>query len=100
MNDDEPIAKVIRYLNASREDQPALATLARQAGVSPFHFHRLFTAWAAITSKDFLQCLTLEHAVAMLRRGNSVLDAAPTAGLSDPVRKRAMMVWESAPRTG
>ena len=34
-------------------------TLAQEIGVSPFHFHRLFSRWAGITPKDFLQCLTL-----------------------------------------
>ena len=100
MNDYERIAKVIRYLDACREDQPDLATLARQAGVSPYHFHRLFTAWAAITPKDFLQCLTLEHAVAMLRRGNSVLDAALAAGLSGPGRLHDLCVHLEAATPG
>jgi AraC family transcriptional regulator, regulatory protein of adaptative response / methylated-DNA-[protein]-cysteine methyltransferase len=86
MNDYERIARVIRYLVEHHTEQPDLATLAEQVGLSPFHFHRLFSAWAGITPKDFLQCVTLSHAKALLRRGESVLDTALVSGLSGPGR--------------
>ena len=72
MNDYERVARVIRYLDKHHTEQPDLAALAESAGLSQFHFHRLFSAWAAITPKDFLQCLTLSHARAMLRAGEIV----------------------------
>lgn len=86
MNDYERIALVIRYLDEHHTKQPDLATLAEQVGLSPFYFHRLFSSWAAITPKDFLQCLTLSHAKELLRKGKSVLDVALTSGLSGPSR--------------
>jgi AraC family transcriptional regulator of adaptative response/methylated-DNA-[protein]-cysteine methyltransferase len=86
MNDYQRIALVIRYLDEHRTRQPDLASLAEYLGLSPFHFHRLFTAWAAITPKDFLQCLTLAHAKELLRKGESVMDAALMSGLSGPGR--------------
>jgi len=86
MNDYQRIALVIRYLDESHAEQPDLATLAEYAGLSPFHFHRLFSSWAAITPKDFLQCLTLAHAKELLRKGESVMDAALMTGLSGPGR--------------
>src|SRR5437868_2699017 len=46
VNDYERIAGVIRYLDENHTDQPDLAVLADRAGLSPFHFHRLFAAWA------------------------------------------------------
>jgi hypothetical protein len=55
MNEFERIAKVIHFLDQHHTEQPALETLAAQAGLSPFHFHRLFSRWAGITPKDFLQ---------------------------------------------
>jgi AraC-like DNA-binding protein len=55
MNDYERIARVIRYLDEHHAEQPDLAALAKRAGLSPFHFHRLFSAWAGVTPKDFLQ---------------------------------------------
>lgn len=92
MNDYERIARVIRYLDGHYAEQPDLATLAQCAGLSPFHFHRLFSAWAAITPKDFLQCLTLAHAKDLLRKGAGVLDAAVAAGLSGPGRLHDLCV--------
>lgn len=86
MNNYQRIALVIRYLDETHTRQPDLAALADYVGLSPFHFHRLFSAWAAITPKDFLQCLTLAHAKELLRKGESVLDAALTSGLSGPGR--------------
>ena len=86
MNEYERIERVIRYLDAYHADQPDLASLAEVAGVSTFHFHRLFSTWAGITPKDFLQCLTLVHAKELLQKGASVLDAALAAGLSGPGR--------------
>jgi AraC family transcriptional regulator of adaptative response/methylated-DNA-[protein]-cysteine methyltransferase len=86
MTDYERIARVIRYLDEHQAEQPSLEDLAERAGVSAFHFHRLFHAWAGVTPKVFLQCLTLEHAKRLLAEGRSVLDAALDAGLSGPGR--------------
>jgi AraC family transcriptional regulator of adaptative response/methylated-DNA-[protein]-cysteine methyltransferase len=92
MNDYERVARVIRYLDEHRAAQPRLSTLAQVAGVSPFHFHRLFTAWAGTTPKQFLQCLTFEHARALLRDGENILDSAFEAGLSGPGRLHDLCV--------
>src|ERR1700689_135182 len=100
MNDYERIARVIRYLDESHADQPNLTTLAQLVGLSQHHFHRLFTSWAAITPKDFLQCLTLTHAREMLRQGKSVLDAALDTGLSSPGRLHDLCVSLEAASPG
>ena len=92
MNDYERIAEVIRYLDERHIEQPALATLADRTGLSQFHFHRLFSTWAGITPKDFLQCLTLSHAKELLRDGQSVLDVALGSGLSGPGRLHDLCV--------
>jgi len=92
MNDYERIAGVIRYLDEHHTDQPELTVLARQAGLSPFHFHRLFSRWAGVTPKDFLQCLTLAQVKESLRNGASILDSALDAGLSGPGRLHDLCV--------
>ncbi len=92
MNDYERIARVIRYLDEHHMLQPGLDELAEIAGLSQFHFHRLFSAWAGVTPKDFLQCLTLEHAKALLHQGQDVLSAALEAGLSGPGRLHDLCV--------
>jgi AraC family transcriptional regulator of adaptative response/methylated-DNA-[protein]-cysteine methyltransferase len=92
MNDYERIARVIRYLDEHHAEQPGLAELADGVGLTSFHFHRLFSAWAGVTPKDFLQCLTLAHARALLDQGETILDTALDAGLSGPGRLHDLCV--------
>ncbi len=100
MSDFERVARIIEYMDAAHRDQPDLAALARRAGLSPHHFHRLFTTWAGVTPKDFLQCLTLADARARLRDGESVLGAALAAGLSGPGRLHDLCVSLEAASPG
>lgn len=100
MNDYERIASVIRFLDENYTAQPDLAELAQRAGLSTFHFHRLFTAWAAVTPKDFVQCLTLESVRSVLKAGESVLSAAIEAGLSGPGRLHDLCVTLEAATPG
>ena len=100
MNDYERIATVIRFLDRRHIDQPDLNQLAAGVGLSPFHFHRLFSAWAGVTPKDFLQCLTLEHVKKLLLDGHNVFDAALGAGLSGPGRLHDLCVTLEAASPG
>ena len=100
MNDYERIANVIRFLDRHHTDQPDLNELAAAAGLSPSHFHRLFSAWAGVTPKDFLQCLTLEHVKQLLFDGHNVFDAALDAGLSGPGRLHDLCVTLEAASPG
>jgi AraC family transcriptional regulator of adaptative response/methylated-DNA-[protein]-cysteine methyltransferase len=100
MNDYERIAGAIRFLDEHRAEQPDLATISARIGLSPSHFHRLFSAWAGATPKDFLQCLTLSHAKELLRRGENVLDAALDSGLSGPGRLHDLCVTLEAATPG
>jgi AraC family transcriptional regulator, regulatory protein of adaptative response / methylated-DNA-[protein]-cysteine methyltransferase len=100
MNDYERVATVIRFLDRHHTEQPDLAELARSVGLSQFHFHRLFSRWAGVTPKDFLQSLTLEHIKARLRLGDSVFDAALNAGLSGAGRAHDLCVTLEAASPG
>ena len=100
MNDYERVANVIRFLDRHHTEQPDLAELAAAAGLSPFHFHRLFSAWAGVTPKDFLQCLTLEHVKYLLRNGDNVFNVALDAGLSGPGRLHDLCVTLEAASPG
>ena len=100
MNDYERIASIIRYLDEHHAEQPGLAELAGHVGLSASHFHRLFSAWAGVTPKDFLQCLTLTHAKMLLRDGESVLAAALEAGVSGPGRLHDLCVGLEAASPG
>ena len=100
MNDYERIARVIEYLDEHYTEQPDLAALAAHVGLSPFHFHRLFVAWAGVTPKDFIQCLTLNHAKELLRHGENVLDAALDVGLSGSGRLHDLCIHIEAASPG
>ena len=100
VSDYERVAAVIRYLDEHHTEQPGLQVLAARIGLSPFHFHRLFSAWAGVTPKDFLQCLTLAQVKKALRNGASVLDTALDAGLSGPGRLHDLCVSLEAETPG
>lgn len=80
------MARAIRFLAENYQDQPRLDEAAASAGLSPFHFQRLFTRYVGVSPKSFVGHLTLEQAKADLAAGASVLDAALDAGLSGPSR--------------
>jgi AraC family transcriptional regulator, regulatory protein of adaptative response / methylated-DNA-[protein]-cysteine methyltransferase len=60
--------------------------------MSPEHLQRLFTRWAGLSPKAFIQALTLNHARTLLDENASVLDAALEAGLSGPGRLHDLFV--------
>lgn len=86
------IARAIHHLVENWQDQPSLDDLAAVAGLSPFHFQRLFTRWTGISPKRFVQFLTLDNAKRLLAENRSVLDVALDVGLSGPSRLHDLFV--------
>jgi AraC family transcriptional regulator of adaptative response/methylated-DNA-[protein]-cysteine methyltransferase len=80
------IEQAIRLLQSRAREQPSLAEVAEAAGLSEFHFQRLFQRWAGISPKRFLQVLTLAEAKRMLAESRSLLDTSYEVGLSSPSR--------------
>jgi len=80
------ITRAIAFLNERQPAQPSLDAVADAAGLSPFHFQRLFRRWAGVSPKQYLQYLTVEHAKALLGASESVLGASYGTGLSGPGR--------------
>jgi AraC family transcriptional regulator of adaptative response/methylated-DNA-[protein]-cysteine methyltransferase len=80
------IAKAIAYLEKNFQRQPELDEVAEQVHVSPFHFQRLFTEWAGISPKRFLQYLTVDFLKSKLKETTTVVEAAEAAGLSSQSR--------------
>jgi AraC family transcriptional regulator of adaptative response/methylated-DNA-[protein]-cysteine methyltransferase len=100
MNDDYlRIEKAIRYLEDHIYDQPGLEEVAEQVHLSPYHFQRLFTRWAGVSPKRFLQFLTLQHAKRLLE-SSTQLDAAYGTGLSSPSRLHDLFVAVDAVTPG
>lgn len=86
MSDYARIERIIHYLGRHYHDQPSLGTLAKVAGLSEPHFHRLFSRWAGTTPKAFLQHITARHAKDLLQRSADVLSTSHAVGLSGPGR--------------
>lgn len=80
------VEHAIHYLRAHAREQPSLAEVAAELGLSEFHFQRLFQRWAGVSPKRFLQLLTITDARRLLRESRSVLEASAELGLSGPAR--------------
>jgi AraC family transcriptional regulator of adaptative response/methylated-DNA-[protein]-cysteine methyltransferase len=94
------VARAIQFIEANAERQPDLQAMARHVGLGPHRFQRLFTRWAGISPKRFLQVLTLDHARQLLDQSRSVLQAAHGAGLSGPGRLHDLFVTIDAVTPG
>lgn len=87
------IAQAISYLNGNFKTQPSLEEVAGKINLSPFHFQRLFTAWAGVSPKKFLQYLTVEHAKKLLKENQATLfEVAFETGLSGTSRLHDLFV--------
>lgn len=86
MSDYERIAQAIDYITSHVNEQPSLDDVAEQLNLSPYHFQRLFTRWAGISPKRFLQTLTVKHAKALLRKSQSIMQTSDELGLSSSAR--------------
>jgi len=94
------IAKAIRYIDSHFREQPRLMTIAAQAGLSEFHFNRLFRRWAGVTPKQYLAFVTGQEAKGALSTQPSVLEAAYAVGLSGPSRLHDLIVTLDAVTPG
>ncbi len=88
----DTVARAIAWLRLHARDQPTLAELAQAMHLSEFHLQRLFSAWAGISPKRFLQHLTKEHARQALRGSSDLLTVAAETGLSGPGRLHDLLV--------
>lgn len=84
------VERACRALEA--EQPPDLSTLAEQAGMSRFHFHRVFKAATGITPKAYANALRASRARQRLEESASVTDAMYDAGFNSSGR-----FYEAAP---
>jgi AraC family transcriptional regulator, regulatory protein of adaptative response / methylated-DNA-[protein]-cysteine methyltransferase len=77
------IATAITYIKENFRDQPSLESVAEQVHLSPIHFQKMFSDWAGVSPKKFLQYLSIEYAKSILRQKQATLsDTAFETGLS------------------
>ena len=75
------IAGICRRIEAA-ETPPALDELARAAGLSPYHFHRLFKAVTGVTPRAYAAAHRAQRVREALPRAGSVTEALYDAGFN------------------
>lgn len=68
------------------DEVPGLETLAAQAGMSPYHFHRVFKAVTGVTPKAYAAAHRAQRVRRELARGTRVTDAIFDAGYNSNAR--------------
>jgi len=86
MSDYERIAEAIRFIVSRADEPPTLGELAARLRLSTFHTQRLFSRWAGISPKRFMQYLTVERAKHVLQTPLPVLAVSEELGLSSGSR--------------
>ena len=94
------IEQAILYLEQHFKDQPNLEEVAANIGLSEYHFQRLFTRWAGVSPKRFLQFLTKEGAKELLDKSENLLDTTNQVGLSSLGRLHDLFVTTEAVSPG
>ena len=86
------IEQAILYLERNYKEQPELGEVVANIGLSEYHFQRLFTRWAGVSPKRFMQFLTKEGAKNLLDQSENLLDTTHQVGLSSLGRSHDLFV--------
>lgn len=99
-SDYETVRRVIEKISLDFRDQPSLDELAAEVGETPMGLQKLFTRWAGLSPKAFLQAVTLNHARRLLDEGLPLLEASMEVGMSGPGRLHDLFVTHEAMSPG
>ncbi len=87
------IAEAIEYIQQNYTEQPTLEEIAKKVHLSPFHFQKMFTDWAGVSPKKFLQFISVQHAKNILSNSQTTLfETAHKTGLSGTGRLHDLFV--------
>ena len=120
MRNRDKITKVLDYINHHVDDELSLTQLSVIAGISKYHFHRLFTAVNGLSLHQYIRWLKLKRAANQLlfEKNKSIVDVALDAGFesheaftrafksvcgvtpSDFRQKSKWLHWDSIPYSG
>jgi len=98
--DYEVVRRAIEKISLDYRDQPSLETLAEAVGETPNGLQKLFTRWAGLSPKAFLQAVTLDHARRLLDSGMPLLETSFELGMSGPGRLHDLFVTHEAMSPG
>jgi AraC family transcriptional regulator of adaptative response/methylated-DNA-[protein]-cysteine methyltransferase len=99
-SDYETVRRVIEKISLDYRDQPSLEALAEEVGSTPTALQKLFTRWAGLSPKAFLQAVTLDHARRLLDQGMPLLETSFELGMSGPGRLHDLFVTHEAMSPG
>jgi AraC family transcriptional regulator, regulatory protein of adaptative response / methylated-DNA-[protein]-cysteine methyltransferase len=99
-SDYETVRRVIEKISLDYRDQPSLEVLAEDVGETPTGLQKLFTRWAGLSPKAFLQAVTLDHARKLLDQGVPLLETSLEVGMSGPSRLHDLFVTHEAMSPG
>ena len=86
------IEKAIVYINHNFREQPSLEEISTAVNMSPFHFQRLFSDWAGVSPKKFLQYVSLRYAKQLLQRNTTLMNVSNEIGLSSSSRLHDLFI--------
>lgn len=98
--DYEIVRRAIEKISLDYREQPSLETLAEEVGETPTGLQKLFTRWAGLSPKAFLQAVTLDHARRLLDGGMPLLETSFELGMSGPGRLHDLFVTHEAMSPG
>ncbi|RPE67197.1 DNA-O6-methylguanine--protein-cysteine S-methyltransferase /transcriptional regulator Ada [Pacificibacter maritimus] len=74
----------------------SLDELAKDMGMSPPHFQKIFSKWAGVSPKRYQQYLALDHAKHLMKTRHTTLGVANELGLSSSGRLHDLFLrWEA-----
>ena len=98
--DYEIVRRVIEKISLDYRDQPSLEDLADEVGETQTGLQKLFTRWAGLSPKAFLQAVTLDHARRLLDSGMPLLETSFELGMSGPGRLHDLFITHEAMSPG
>ena len=86
------VRQAIEFLSINARNQPSLEELSKAVHMSEFHLQRVFSEWAGISPKKFLQFLTKEHALQAIKNFKNIEETTEELGLSATSRLHDLMI--------
>lgn len=87
------VAEAISYIRKNFKEQPSLSAIAESVHLSPYHFQRLFSEWAGVSPKKFMQHISVAYAKQLLKEQQATLfDVAHETGLSGTGRLHDLFI--------
>ncbi len=86
------VEQAISFITKYFDRQPTLAEIAQAVSMSEHHLQRVFSEWAGISPKRFLQLITKQAAMDALKDTQNLIEASEKVGLSGAGRLHDLMV--------